>query len=119
MKKHVEDDHCQCCHCVCVCSVLSPCVFWWEMKEKVRYPARARTPGIYNTITEQECKRKEKREQLERPREMKMTKKSNKILFLSSAFCCLQIKRGDVSRDQFAFLDTPIPHLSPKRSIGH
>ena len=80
MEKHAEDDHCQCCHCVCVCSVLSPCVFWWEMKEKVRYPARARTPGIYNTITEKECKRKGKRQQLERPREIKITKKSMKIL---------------------------------------
>ena len=28
--------------CLCVFCV-SLCVFWWEMKEKVRYPARART----------------------------------------------------------------------------
>ena len=28
MEKHAEDDHCQCCHRVCVCSELSLCVFW-------------------------------------------------------------------------------------------
>ena len=74
----------------------------------------------YNTITAKKCKitKRKKATNLNDQGKRKITTKKN-ILFVILPFVLLQINRALVSRDQFAFLDTPILHLSLKRNTGH